>query len=171
MRSSTSVMSSTCSKRALADVDGALLGGGEGEAIAGAGVDFDDLAGEFVLLLQDQPGKVGRVLQLGNDDALDGDAEALEDALHEVVGERALLGSLAQEHPDDGAHVRLDVDDEDLLVIAHEEGAPAVGGQDAPNLHRNHIVLHVRSLGRNRKKTSPRPTGISTEELISERLR
>ena len=104
----------------IGDVDGAFLSGGQGEAVAGPGVDFDDLAGEFVLLLQDQAREIGGVAQLGDDDALDGDAEAFEDALDEVVGERAFFGGLAQKHADDGAHVRFDVDDEHLLVIADE---------------------------------------------------
>ena len=53
---------------------------------------------------------------------------------HEIVGQRAFLGRIAQEHADDRPHVVLDLDDEDLLVVADEDGAPAIGGQDAPNL-------------------------------------
>ena len=61
--------------------------GDEREAIARAGVDLDDLPAEFVRLLEDQPGEVGGVLELGDDDALDRDAEPAEDA-----APRALAG-------------------------------------------------------------------------------
>src|SRR5205823_644215 len=54
-----------------------------------------------------------------------------------------------------GAHVRLDVDDENLVVVADEQGATAVGGQDPANLDRHHIVLHINSVLRKSENTSP----------------
>ena len=42
---------------------GSFLRGGDGKAIAGARVDLDDFPRQFVLLLQNQPGEVGRILQ------------------------------------------------------------------------------------------------------------
>ena len=139
-------MSSTCSKRAAGDENRFFLGGGDGEAIAGARVQLDDFPRHFVLLLQNQPGEIGGILQIRDDDAFDADAEALENPVDEVVGERAFLGRLAQEHADDRAHLRLDVDDENLLVIADEQRAAAVGGQDSANLNGHHFVLHTLSL-------------------------
>ena len=55
-----------------------FLRGGDGQAIAGARVNLHDFPGDFVLLLQNQPREVGGIFQIGDDDALDGDAEALE---------------------------------------------------------------------------------------------
>ncbi len=71
-------------EESVGDVDGTLLSGGQSEAIAGASINFDNLASQFVLLLQDQPCEIGRVFEFGNNDAFDGDAEAFEDALDEV---------------------------------------------------------------------------------------
>src|ERR1035437_10101626 len=71
------------------------------------------------------------------------------------MGQGALLGRFAEEHADDRPHVRLHVDDEHLFVIAHEERASTVGGQDTADLDRNHIVLHSHSLGRNFRKNKP----------------
>jgi hypothetical protein len=47
------------------------------------------------------------------------------------------------------------VDDEHFLVIAHEEGASTVGGQDAADLNWNHIVLHIHTLWRKFGKNKP----------------
>ena len=43
-------------------INRALLRGRQGEAIARAGIDLNNLAGDFVVLLQDQPREVGRIL-------------------------------------------------------------------------------------------------------------
>src|SRR5207249_10602693 len=80
----------------MGDEDRAFLGSGEGEAITGAGIDFDDFAGELVLLLQDQAGEIGGVFQFGDHDPLDGDVETLEDALDEVMSERPFFWRVAQ---------------------------------------------------------------------------
>jgi len=39
------------------------------------------------------------------------------------MGERTLLGSVAEEHADNGSHVGFDIDYEDFVIIADEEGA------------------------------------------------
>ena len=77
-----------------------------------------------------------------------------ENGRHEIMGEWAFLGRVAQEHADDGSHVVLDLDHEDLLVVADEDSAPAVGGQDTPNLNGHYFVLHVETLVPESKKTS-----------------
>jgi len=107
-------------EESVSDINRTFLSGGEGETVAGASVDFHDFPGKFILLLQNKAGEISRVFQLGNDDALDGNAKAFENALNQVVCERPLLGGIAEEHPDDGAHVRFDVDNENFVVVAHE---------------------------------------------------
>ena len=67
------------------DVDRAFLRGGEGEAVAGPGVEFDELRAEFVFLFENDAGVVGGVAEFGDDDAFDRDAEALEDVADESV--------------------------------------------------------------------------------------
>ena len=81
--------------------DGLVLRGGEGEAIARARVEFDEFAAEFVLLLENDAGEIGGVLQVRDDDALDGDAEAFEDVLDEFVGEGTFGALILEIHGDD----------------------------------------------------------------------
>src|ERR1017187_2776954 len=132
-----------------------LLRRGDGETIAGACVHLDNFPRQFVLLLQDEPREVGGILQIRDDNALDIDAEALKNPVDEVVGEGTLLGRLAQKHADNGAHLRLDVDDENFFIVAHKQRATAVGGKYAPDLHRHNIMLHATNLGHILRKTSP----------------
>jgi hypothetical protein len=42
--------------------------------------------------------------------------------------------------------LRLDIDDEDLVIIAHKQRATAVGGKNSPDLHWHNIVLHASTL-------------------------
>ena len=125
------------------DEDGLALGGGEGEAIARARVEFDEFAAEFVLLLENDAGKVGGVLQVGDDDALHGDAEALEDVLDEFVRERAFGALILEIHGDDLAHVGIHADHEDFVLVADENGAARVGWQNPANLNLNDIFHPV----------------------------
>lgn len=135
-------------------IDGTFLSGGKRQAIAGAGVDFNNLSGEFVLLLQNQTGKIGRVLKFCDDHSFDGDTKPFENALNEIVRERSFLGGVAQEHSDDRAHVRLDVNDEDFIIVANEQSTPAIGGKNPPNLHGHDVVLHINSVLCKIEKTS-----------------
>jgi hypothetical protein len=124
---------------------GFFLGGGNGQAITRAGIHFDDFAGgmQFILLLQNEAREVGGIFQVGNNDALNADAKALEDTNQEVVGERTFFGCLPQEHADNGTHLRFHVDDKDFLVVADEKRAAAVRGKNSTNLHWHDFVLHA----------------------------
>ena len=84
-------MSSTCSKSSEATKIGFFCAAAMARQSLGR-VNLDNLPRQLVLLLQDEPGEVGGVFQIGDDDAFDVDAEALEDAIDEVVGERTFLG-------------------------------------------------------------------------------
>ena len=66
-------------------IDRTFLSGGKREAIAGTRINFNNLSGQFVLLLQDEAREIRRVLQLRNYNSFDRDAEPFEDALNEVV--------------------------------------------------------------------------------------
>ena len=65
------------------------------------------------------------------------------------------FGCLAQKHADDRAHLRLDIDDENLFVIADKQRAAAVGGKNAADLNRHNFVLHASNLGQIREKQAP----------------
>ena len=139
-------MSSTCANNDAETKMGFFLRGGERKAIAGAGVEFYDFPRQFVLLLQNQPREIGGIFQVCDDDAFDRDAEALKDAVDEVVREWTFFWFVAEKHSDDRAHLRFDVDDENFFVIADEQRATAVGGENTADLHRHHIVLHDANL-------------------------
>ena len=79
--------------------------------------------------------------------------------LDQIVRERTLLGLISQKHADDGAHLRLHIDDKNLFVVAHEQGTPTVGRQNPANLNRQHVVLHAPTLCRICGKTSPGCSG------------
>ena len=143
----------------VADEERFFLCADKGEAVGGAGIDFDELAAEFVFLLENEAGEVGVVLEVVDDGALDGDVEAFADAVDEVMGQRTFLGGVAEEHADDGAHVRFDVYNEYLVVVAYEQGAPAVSGKNSPNLNRHDIVLHTHIVCPKCQKTSPPQAG------------
>jgi len=98
---------------------------------------------------QNFAGEIGRVLQVRDDHALDVDAEALKNPVDEIVCEWAFLRRVAQKHADDRAHLRFNVDDENLVVVADEQRAAAVGRQDAANLNRHDFVLHAENLRHN----------------------
>jgi hypothetical protein len=49
----------------------------------------------------------------------------------------------------------LDLDDKDFFVIANEDRAATVRGEDAANVHRDNVVLHAESLCAKEEKTSP----------------
>ena len=165
-------MSSTCSKSGGGDKNRFFLRGGDGQAIAGARVELHDFPGQLVLLLQNQPREVGGIFQVRDDHAFDGDAETLKHPVDEVVGERAFLRGLAQEHADDRAHLRLDVDDKNLLVVADKQRTTAVGREDSANLNWHNVVLHAFNLGRIARKTSPalsQPGGGSSTGFVRNR--
>ena len=88
------------------------------------------------------------------------DAEAQKDTVDQIVGERPLLGCVAQKHADDRAHLRLHLYDKDLLVIADEQGTTIVGRQNTTNVHFHHILFHREKLRCYGGKTSP-----SSEEI------
>src|ERR1043166_8641037 len=137
------------------DVERPLLRRRERDAIARARIDLDNFAAQFILLLENEPGEIGGVLQLGDDGALDGDIEAVEHVRNQIVSEGPLFGGVAQEHADDGAHVVLDLNDEDLLLVSDEDGTTAVGGEYPPDLNRHDIILHKDSVCPKTEKTSP----------------
>ena len=73
---------------------------------------------------------------------------------HQIVSERALLGNLAHEHRDRAAHGLIDINDEDLVVIAEEHGTPAACRQNRAHLHFDHRFVHERTLSAGKRKTS-----------------
>ena len=61
-----------------ANKNGLLLRRGNGDAIAWAGIDLNQLGPKFVALLEHQPGVVGRILEFSDDDPFDTNIKPLE---------------------------------------------------------------------------------------------
>jgi len=128
----------------LTDVNGGLGLGGEDDAIAGAGIDFDDLGMDLVLGLEDDAGEVGITTEGVDDDALDLDIEGVENVADQLVGERAFVVFALHGHGDGAADAGLDVDDEAFFVVTDKNGQRMlVGGKDSKHLHAYHIRVHT----------------------------
>lgn len=119
----------------FADIDGGVLLDGDCDAVAWAGVEFDDFfVVEFILCPEDEAGVVDSILKVVDDDPFDGDAEGEEEVADEVVSLRPFLWGMAHEHCDGGSDVLVDVNDENLVVVPDEDGASAAGGEDGADL-------------------------------------
>src|SRR6185295_3063260 len=125
----------------IADKERFLLGAHQGQAIGGAGVNFNELSTEFIFLLENEPSEIGVVFEVVDHRALDRDVEPLADAVDEIVSERPFLGGIPEEHANHRSHVVLDLDDEHFFLVPHEDRASAVRGEDAANLDRDDVVL------------------------------
>src|SRR3984893_11439564 len=73
---------------------------------------------------------------------------------HQIVGKGTFLGDLAHEHRDRAAHGLININDEDLVVIAEEHGTPAACRQNRAHLHFDHRFVHERTLSAGKRKTS-----------------
>src|ERR1700722_596962 len=154
------------------DKNGFFLRCGDSKAVAWTRVHFHNLSRQLVLLLQNQPREVGGIFQIRDDDALDVDAEALKNAVDEVMRERAFLWRVTQKIADDLSHLRLDIDDKNFFVIANEQRATAVGGKNSADLNGHDIVLHGLNLSLAARNTSRlliqcgTPQVQATEEML-----
>src|SRR6476660_5459108 len=109
----------------LAHVNGRLLLRSHGDAIARSSIQLDDLfLLQLVFDLNDDARVVSGVLQIVNDYALDFRAESREQMCHHIMSERTLFGDVTHEHCDSAADGLIDVDDENLLIVAEENRAP-----------------------------------------------
>src|SRR4029453_18565507 len=61
---------------------------------------------------------------------------------HQIMSERALFGDVTHEHGDGAADGLIDVDDEHLLIVAKEDGAPTARRYNCPHLHLDHRFVH-----------------------------
>ena len=92
---------------------------------------------------------------MGDDDAFDIDGEPLENVLHQIMSQGPFLGCALEEHADDHAHILFHLNDKDLLVVAHKNGASALGGQYPPYFNRHHIAIHTHQFRIGRGKNKP----------------
>jgi hypothetical protein len=124
----------------VGDIDRGGLLDGHGDAVAGAPVELDDLAGvEFVFGADDEAGEVGFAFEIVDDDALDFRADGGEEVAHEIVGEGAFLGGLVHEHRDRSPNAFVHIDDEDFLFVPDKDCAAVVVGKNGANRHRDDL--------------------------------
>lgn len=125
------------------DEDGGGGVGSEGDAVAGAGIDFDQFAGmELIFGREDEASMEDAAIEVIDDDALDLGTEGEEEVTDEVVGEGAFFGDAAHEHGDGGADRFIDVDDEDFFFGAQEHGEASLKGKDGAHLDFDDVIVH-----------------------------
>src|SRR5437868_5141682 len=71
------------------------------------------------------------------------------------MGQWSFLRGISKEHPNHGAHVVLDLNDEHFVVVADKNRATAVRRQNSANGNRHNISVHTDSVGAEAEKTSP----------------
>src|SRR5687767_9103299 len=57
------------------DENWTLLGGGDGQTITGARINFHNFPAQLILLLENQPGKISGVFEFSNNDTIDHDVK------------------------------------------------------------------------------------------------
>ena len=161
----------------VGNIDGSGLLDGHGDAVAGASIELDDLAGvELVFCADDETREVGFAFQIVDDDPLHFRADGGEEVAHQIVGEWSFLGRLVHEHRDRRAHALVDVNHEDLLLVPDKDCAAVVIGKNGANRHRDDLFHDAyRSEGApvnqagaedwwNMTKMAPRPRCVVTRE-------
>jgi len=125
------------------DEDGGGGVGGEGDAVAGAGVDFDQLASvQLIFGGEDEAGMEDAAFEVVDDDAVDFGSESEEQVADEVVSEGAFFGNAAHEHGDGGADAFVDVNDKDLFFSAEEHGEAAFERKDGAHPDFDDVIVH-----------------------------
>ena len=127
----------------IADVDGSLLLEGDGDAVAGSRVEFDDLfVLEFIFGLQDEARVVNAVFEVVDDDALYVDAQREKHIADEVVSLGALLWGASHEHGDSSANALVDIDYEGFFFVSDEDSAASAGWKDGADFYFGNVAAH-----------------------------
>lgn len=79
-------------------VDGGIVHEGESDAIAGASIDFDDVASIADILFDEETCVEDGVFDVVDDDLFNADVETLEDEVHEIVSEWSGFIGAGEEH-------------------------------------------------------------------------
>ena len=130
-----------------AHVDRGLLLGCHRHAVARPGVELDNfLLLELILRRQNQPAKIGAVLEIVDDDTLNLCPHRSQDMRQQVVCERTLLVGSAQKHSDRRPDSLIHVDHKDLVLVSKKNRTPCIGRNQSPDLNGNHGFFHENSL-------------------------
>ena len=118
----------------LRHINGAAFLEGDGEAIARARIDLNDLfLSELILHVDDEPSIKDTVVEIVDHHALNFRSQTLEDASNQVVGLRTFSGHLFQGHGDRRAHSRVYIDDEDFVSVPQKHSTASVCREDCAN--------------------------------------
>jgi len=88
------------------------------------------------------------------------------------MSERTLFGDVTHEHCDGAADGLIDVDDENLLIVAKKTAHPPLVGKNCPDLHLNYRLVHRANsyLGEQEKQAAhttlliPSPASYASDE-------
>lgn len=127
----------------LADKNRGFLLGGQSDAVARTGVNFQDFALlQFILRSQNQAPEIGSAFEVIDDDTLNRGPQGFENHGHQVMSEGAFLGCAAHKHADGTSDAVIHVDHKSFLGIPQKHSHP-VGRWDQPlHLHLNDIIVH-----------------------------
>ncbi|MEK0437297.1 MAG: hypothetical protein RLZZ233_268 [Verrucomicrobiota bacterium] len=114
----------------LGHEDRALGLHGEHEGVAGAGVDFGDLAGDGAVLAEQDAGEEDAVLDVHDRDMDHRGVEAEQEVEHQVVGLRAVGDASVQGALQGFADGGVDLDEHGLQGGHEEHGAASLDGDD-----------------------------------------
>jgi hypothetical protein len=127
----------------LADKNGGFSLGGQHNAVAGTGIDLDDLGMNFVVHLEDDTGKIGVAAQGIDHDAFHLHIQGIEYKADQLVGQGPFVMLPAHGHGDGATDTRLDMNDKAFFLITNKYGqSMLVRGENAKNLHAHDIRVH-----------------------------
>lgn len=125
----------------LRDVDRAAFLEGDGQAIAGAGINLDDLLlSDFVIHMDNEASVEDPIVKIVDDNAVYFRSETLKDTTNQVVSLRAFPRDFLHRHGDGRPHSGIYVDDKDLVIIAQKHGAASICREDGANFGGDDLV-------------------------------
>src|SRR5258708_618570 len=128
-------------------VDRGALRSRHRDTIAGSRIDLDDLLLlRFVLRTEDKSRKIGAALEIVDDYPFDLCSQRSQDVRYQIMGERSLLLRALLEHRDRHPNALLNVNHENLVLVAKKNRTGAAGRSEAADLHFDNGLTHTASL-------------------------
>src|SRR6267143_4425988 len=117
------------------------------DTIARPRIDLDDLLLlQFALCTEDKSRKIGAVLEIVDDYPFDLRFEGSQDIREQIMGERSLLLRALLEHRDCQTNALLNVNHENLVLVAKKNRTAAAGRSEAADLHFDNGLTHTAGL-------------------------
>jgi hypothetical protein len=117
------------------------------DTIARPRINLDDLLlFQFVLCAEDKSRKIGAALEIVDDYPFDLRSEGSQDVREQIMGERSLLFRALLEQRDRQTNALLNVNHENLVLVAKKNRTAAAGRSEAADLHFDNGLTHTAGL-------------------------